>query len=286
MELDRDFPILVVPYNQVERGFEELHIHDRVFEIGICHSGEGVYEIEQKVYSFRAGDVYCINHAEYHNAFCPSRRDSHWDILFIDFPKLLAGVSIDSHLLDTNQYSGPGFNNRFPSGESPELHRLVQAIVDELTTKAPYHQDAVRSLAHRLLVELARERPKHGPGIASRPNRTFAEFQAIKPALDLIATAYGEPITIQQLADVCCLSETHFRRQFTSVMERTPLDYLAEYRVSIACSELKYSAKSISQISFECGFGALSSFNRQFAARRGCTPGEWRASAVAEPSAR
>ncbi|MNW60520.1 Melibiose operon regulatory protein [compost metagenome] len=90
------------------------------------------------------------------------------------------------------------------------------------------------------------------------------------------------PVTIDELAELCHLSTTHFRRKFHEIMGTTPLDFLNSTRVEEACKRLKSTDASVLSISEQVGFRSISSFNRCFARLMGESPKAWRTGAHME----
>ena len=87
---------------------------------------------------------------------------------------------------------------------------------------------------------------------------------------------YMEDIRIGDLAKACHISETHFRRVFTSYMHMSPLEYINKVRIQTACEILKKTDESIADIAYKCGFTTNSTFNRNFRQLMGMSPAEWR----------
>ena len=55
--LPADLPIARLGiYRQKDTPITALHLHDHL-EIGYCHSGSGVFVIENKLFSYRAGGI-------------------------------------------------------------------------------------------------------------------------------------------------------------------------------------------------------------------------------------
>lgn len=50
----------------------------------------------------------------------------------------------------------------------------------------------------------------------------------------------------------------------------------AQQRMILACNLLKDSRKTVTEISYECGFPNMRSFHRCFQKRYECTPTQWR----------
>mgnify|MGYP000175800329 CR=1 FL=1 len=50
---------------------------------------------------------------------------------------------------------------------------------------------------------------------------------------------FPESIRIEELADVCHISETHLRRIFQESMRMPPVEYINWVRIRAACKELR-----------------------------------------------
>ncbi len=100
--------------------------------------------------------------------------------------------------------------------------------------------------------------------------------EMMRPALEYIADNFSENITIEQLAATVHLSKSYFMNRFRETSGVTAVEYITQYRIRAACSALLECSKTVSEISFECGFRNLSNFNRQFRRLMGCTPNEYR----------
>jgi AraC-like DNA-binding protein len=98
----------------------------------------------------------------------------------------------------------------------------------------------------------------------------------IAPALQRLASAYMQELRVDDLADACHMSTTHFRRVFGRATGRAPLQYLNHIRIQAASALLASTDRSVLDISLTVGFRTLSSFNRQFKAIRGMSPRSWR----------
>ncbi|WP_144007025.1 helix-turn-helix domain-containing protein, partial [Pelomonas sp. KK5] len=94
----------------------------------------------------------------------------------------------------------------------------------------------------------------------------------------LHAAPLAEPPSATELAGAAALSLGAFHRFFKRHMGQTLLDYQAQLRIGAACQQLISSERPIGLIALEAGYGTAAHFNRQFLARKGMTPGAFRAS--------
>lgn len=98
----------------------------------------------------------------------------------------------------------------------------------------------------------------------------------IRPTLEYMNEHYAENITIEQLAEQLHLSKSYFMWCFKKAVGIGAIEYLTQLRLREARNLLISSAISISEIAYQCGYGNLSNFNRQFKKLVGCTPNEYR----------
>lgn len=110
------------------------------------------------------------------------------------------------------------------------------------------------------------------------PPKNRKMVDKMKPVLKYIENNYMEKITIEEIAKVAEFSESHFMRYFKETMGTSFIDYLKEYRLTMAARLLQSSEDSVLSIATEVGFDNLSYFNRAFKARYHMTPLQYRKS--------
>jgi len=91
-----------------------------------------------------------------------------------------------------------------------------------------------------------------------------------------IQNNFNSNITLNQVASQIYLTESNFCKFFKKATGKTFSDYLNEIRINEASRLLLQTDKTISQISFECGFETLSYFNRVFLKKKNQTPSVFR----------
>lgn len=91
-----------------------------------------------------------------------------------------------------------------------------------------------------------------------------------------IQNNFNSNITLKQVASQIYLTESNFCKFFKKATGKTFSDYLNEIRINEASRLLLQTDKTISQISFECGFETLSYFNRVFLKKKNQTPSFFR----------
>lgn len=274
ISLSEDFPITDFKgvYRQSDKPITRLHIHN-CLEVGYCHSGSGIFVIEDKVIPFRKGDVSVINHREMHLAQSLKGTFSDWTFISLDPLKLLGARVDDSGLLNTSFLCGPLFKNIITGQQHSGIRQIMCELVAELSEKPPGYRSCVRGLVWTLLAKV--QRLSCGDKMDAMKTRRL-NIERVAPALHYMATHYMETLRMTVLAKACFMSLTNFRRLFGQAIKKTPFEYLTHVRIQMATVLLANTDKTILEISLETGYATLSSFNRQFKAAAGMPPRVWR----------
>lgn len=93
---------------------------------------------------------------------------------------------------------------------------------------------------------------------------------------DYVMTNFKTKITLEEVAEMLNMTTTSFCRYFKPRANKTFTRFVNEIRIGHARKLLLEDNFNISQISYECGFNALSNFNRQFKAITDLSPLEYR----------
>lgn len=95
----------------------------------------------------------------------------------------------------------------------------------------------------------------------------------LKAVLEFIEQHYADPLSVADLASVCCFSEYHFMRFFKKYMGESAMEYVRNVRLAKAAELFEQGAQSSLGVSLSCGFNNLSYFHREFKEKYGMTPG-------------
>ncbi len=84
-------------------------------------------------------------------------------------------------------------------------------------------------------------------------------------------------LSLNELAKLCHLSTSSFKRKFSEVYNTSPKKYISGKKIEKAAALLKANKTTrISDIAYEVGFDSLATFNRNFVAFYGKSPTEYR----------
>jgi AraC family transcriptional regulator len=101
----------------------------------------------------------------------------------------------------------------------------------------------------------------------------------INKSIDYIKAHLDSELSLEKLADVSNFSKYHFHRIFKSVTGFTLNNFIKKARIERALFFLMNNpAKSMNEISMDCGFSSISTFSRTFKEVNKMTPSEWKTS--------
>lgn len=84
-------------------------------------------------------------------------------------------------------------------------------------------------------------------------------------------------LKLEQLASLCNMSLSSFKRVFKSVYHTSPGKWLTEKRLDFSSYLLRSTDKNVNDVAFESGFEDSSNFIRSFKKKFQCTPLQYRA---------
>ena len=274
-----DFPIAFTRHLQRYQSGAALHFHNGI-EIGVCREGSGLFFIDNRIIPFGPGDVSVIFSDQPHIAQSPNENPSSWSFLTVDAERLFCDMSASQFRKVQAAINGKHcLSGILPGAEYKEISSLVLMIFDELENQGRDYRLAVKGLMLSFLLMVSRlsanGRAENGADCAAAE-----DIMLLSPAISHICAHYGEDISVPELAKLCSLSVTHFRRLFRRTMGRAPSEYLLEVRMRMARSLLRSTGISVAEVALSIGYGSISSFNRHFKQNCGVSPREYRRGSV------
>ena len=160
------------------------------------------------------------------------------------------------------------------SDENEMLADSIKAIMEEKRVPLEFGREIERCLVLKLLLEIARLNPIE----IEKDDHPQKRKKLLLKSLDYINVHYREPIKIQTLAELCHLSETHYRRLFEDSVQMMPVAYINFVRIQKACEYLHNTNDSMENVALKVGFISQSTFNRNFLRFVGVSPHKWKSS--------
>lgn len=160
--------------------------------------------------------------------------------------------------------------NRNLSNEDDELRNIMNKLFSALSEKQDGHQLAVQGLLYQFFGHVLK--CKYYTKSITAAGASQRRMRQLKQVLSMIESDYASSITLEQLAHAAGMTPKYFCRFFQDMTGRTPIDYLNYHRIEVACFQLVFDHRSITELSYACGFNDLSYFIRVFKKYKGVTP--------------
>jgi len=103
-------------------------------------------------------------------------------------------------------------------------------------------------------------------------------YRRLHRARDFMAACLDQPLTLEDIARVACLSPNHLLRTFKQVFRQTPHQFLTSKRLDAAARLLARTDLSICDVCLNVGFEGVGSFSTLFSRSFGIPPGKYRLS--------
>ncbi len=252
------------------------HTHDFT-ELVIILEGTARHRVNREEYPLKAGDVFVVNGSGAHGysnacrlALCNIMFDFN---RFLDYePELKKLPGFQSlFILEPCFRSEHKFESKLQLAP-PQLN-LVRQLLDlldqEYSAKKNGYQAMVHAYFHTLVAYLSRH-------YSTGNNRLSDKLLNLAGSIAYLEGNFLEDVTVRQLADLSFLSARQYSRVFKNAYKMTPKGYMIRLRLDYACTLMKNSMLTLSQIAIESGFSDISFFSRLFKQKYGVSPKEYR----------
>ncbi len=154
------------------------------------------------------------------------------------------------------------------------LRWSLERMMQELRERQPGGYLIAEHLAHMMLVQALRLHMAEG--LRGGVGWLFA--LADKQMGAAITAMHDDPAhrwTLQELAERAGMSRSTFALKFKETVGKSPMDYLARWRMLLAADKLANSSDPVSAISLALGYESESAFSTAFKRVMGCSPRQY-----------
>ena len=110
----------------------------------------------------------------------------------------------------------------------------------------------------------------------SRPATLHSYRHRVQRVNDYLHAHLDEPLDLNHLAEIACLSPTHWHRVYHAMQGETIGVALRRLRLQRAAAELANTTRSIDSIATEAGYGSVAAFTRRFRSAYQLPPARYR----------
>lgn len=252
-----------------------LHWHEEL-EFIVITKGSGIISVDFHSQTVSTGDIVFVRPGQLHSIEQKDQFRMEYENILLDPAMLVSGdQDLCAHqfilpLLD-NQIRTETFFTPSLSCYS-ELFSCIREIDRLCDIRPDGYQLGVKGRLFQLMYLLISNQTTKSNISSAR----LKSLDKLKMILKYVEEHYAETMTIDDLANLTHYSKSHFMKFFKSHMGMGFIEYLNDYRLTIAARLLVSSDDSILTIASLSGFDNLSYFNRLFKRKYHTTPGLYR----------
>ncbi len=161
-----------------------------------------------------------------------------------------------------------------PIKRLPAVASALDLLFAETAQDLPGRQAALDRLLEFLLIQLLRVLQQQGE-LGSGLLAGLADARLAKP-LTALHQNPTQGWTLAQLADLAAMSRARFAAHFLAVMGQTAMDYLTDWRITLAQKRL-LQGQAVKTVAAAVGYQSSAAFIRAFSRRVGEAPAGWTA---------
>jgi AraC-like DNA-binding protein len=195
-------------------------------------------------------------------------------ILFFFDGRLLSDFFNRHSLFTGQQTKQPGQPPFLLFEKDAFLVHFTHSLDSLLAADAPIHQDLQKIKLEELFLYLALQYPGQLQQLRNRSVEANEEL-VIRQA---VTSNINSNITVEELAFLCNMSPSTFKRRFARMYGSSPNKWLLEKRMETAAAMLRQGNRKASELYDELGYENLSSFIQSFKRVYGVTPKQYQRS--------
>lgn len=153
------------------------------------------------------------------------------------------------------------------------MHWALERMAQEVRNPLPGSGLIVQQLAFMLLIQALRLHADDNA--AASAGWLFAlRDKKLSTAIACIHDAPGYGWTLEKLAIKVAMSRSAFAQHFRQTVGTSPIEYLTQWRMLLACDRLHRTDDSVLHIATSLGYASESAFRKAFKRVIGCSPGK------------
>ncbi|MBS5546502.1 MAG: helix-turn-helix transcriptional regulator [Lachnospiraceae bacterium] len=271
---EREFPFNIYPCC-IPQDFPQVRVHwHQEMEIIAVKKGELLVTVDKETSRIRQGEAAVVFPGQLHGIFQSGNGRAEYENIIFRL-ELLMGRGEDlcgiRFLLPMERDRGHGAVHMRKGVQGYEDFMEGVRLLDELCLGKRYGYELGVKGALFYMMSALLETWKPGERKGGRDTR-----ERMRGLLDFIEEHYGEKITVQEAAERCYYSQSHFMKYFRQYMGVSFVEYLNSYRLFRAAGLLRTTDQPVTRIAQSCGFDNLSYFNRLFRRMYQMTPVQYR----------
>lgn len=252
--------------------YDQLHQHQEI-QLSFIKEGEGTLVVGDMISQYKKGDIIAIGSNLPHVFKSETNSEKKSEMLSLFFTKESFGPQFFTlNELDETKKFFQSIDNGFKV-----LNK--QKLISELFLTLKESSKLNRFIVFlKILAVMGTAKKQPLSLFVYEKKFSNNEGKRMQEIMDYTMNNYKNPISLETISSIASLTKNAFCKYFKKRTNKTYVQFLNELRIENASKLLVTKKdKSIADIAYECGFGNLSNFNRQFKAVKKSTPKQYRA---------
>lgn len=272
----------LLPFAQYHTNISELlpfypiHWHEEM-EIIKVQSGKGAFYVDGKKYVAEAGDIIILRPFVMHSINRLDDSDMSIDAIVFNLRLLETGEADVCTLkyfapLLNEKHSVPCIVRPADTWYHPFDQSMTSILMADHTSQGA--ELDIKANLYWMFYHIYNNRLMNVATNVAEDKRLYT----VRRALEYIRAKYMDEITVENISKHCGYSEFYMMKLFKQFTGESIVDYVNNYRLTVAGRQLRDTQDDVSTIAYQVGFNNVSYFNRQFKRQYGMTPRQFRAS--------
>ena len=248
------------------------------FELAYCSKGHMYYSVNGEEIKISEGQMIFVNSRQMHYTYQKDTVDSEF-FCVIAHPGLYDWRVAKKYLDDVTSANVPSYLilNSDNIREKQIIDQVVNIVhantKDENGEKVFGHELEIKALMYKLLMLLALRVQNMDNPLSSASKK---KLETMRRMTGFVQKNYADKITLDDIAEAGIVCRSQACELFKRYMNKTPIEYLNDYRISKSTDLISHTDMSITEISLACGFESSSYFTELFHRRMNMTPRDYR----------
>lgn len=277
-----EFPDNAFPFGIWQDQFNETvgqilnyHWHETI-EMNVMLKGTLDYRLNDQRFTLNEGDSMIVYSNSLHGAALREKKSSAEMLTIVFSADILTGGGAGTiyqkyfQTLSDEGFLGKKFEGNSEIGQTMQVALMDLATVE---TGIGYELRVLGKLStiwEKLFLHLVEQKKT---SLNKRPDKYEKEIKAV---MNYIQQNYMERITIQTICEHTGISRSECFRIFARFTQKKPMEYINDYRMSMAVAFMLNTNWTVDRIAQECGFKNPSYFGKLFKERFNQTPKTYR----------
>lgn len=249
----------------------ESHWHDDI-ELILVLSGSLFYNINGEIITIQKDEGVFINARQFHFGYSETKQDCEF-ICVLFHPMILCS----SKSVETNYINPILYNEHIPFYHFKKEKPWEKKVLFTILKLYEIRNDAVAELKfHHYFLAIWIELCENIITIQKEETQQSHHLSVLKTMILFINQNYKEKLSLKEIAAAGNVGKTSCCNIFKNTINKSPIEYLIEFRLRKSLELLHSTDKTILEISYEVGFFGTSYFTETFRKFYGCTPREYR----------